>query len=158
IVQTQLVQDHIKGLIHEKAAAIDYAFFESPEYHDQMHQANSQAGTRILGLLNTLGSLGQGTLTFVSISFILTRYSVWLPALLAASSVPAFGLLRRENSGYHAWWTATTPGRRLSAYFDYVLTSQVAAGEIRLNDLGDYFTEKYRVLVGRMRGEELSLR
>src|SRR5262249_26962593 len=46
-VQTQLVQDYIKGLIHQKAASIDYAFFESPEYHDQMHQANSQAGTRI---------------------------------------------------------------------------------------------------------------
>src|SRR5207245_6256142 len=88
-VQTQLVQDHIKGLIHEKAASIDYGFFESPEYHDHMHQANSQAGTRILGLLGILGGLGQSAITFVSISVILVRYSAWLPALLLLTTVPA---------------------------------------------------------------------
>src|SRR5258708_129202 len=37
--QAQVVEDHIKGLIHKKSASIDYGFFESPEYFDQYYQA-----------------------------------------------------------------------------------------------------------------------
>ena len=72
-VQTQLVQDHIKELIHDKAASIDYGFFESPAYHDQLNQANSQASMRTLGMLKTLGGIAQSVVTFVSISVILVR-------------------------------------------------------------------------------------
>jgi ATP-binding cassette, subfamily B, bacterial len=157
-VQSQLVQDHIKSLIHAKAASIDYGFFESPDYHDQMHQANSQAGTRILSLLATMGSLGQSTITFVSISMILIRYSAWLPVVLLVTSGPAFYLLLKENRRHHSWWQETTPDRRRSVYLDAVLTSQFSAAEVRLNDLGEYFTDKYRQLVGRMRNEELTLK
>jgi len=153
--QTQMVQDHIKGLIHEKSASIDYSYFESPEYFDQFHQANTQASTRTLNLLRNLGALLQSTVTFVSILAILMRYSVWLPLLLLVSSLPAFFVLLRQNRRYHAWWQEMTPDRRWSMYFDNVLTSQGAAAEVRLNDMGDYFTSKHRLLRDRMRRDEL---
>jgi ATP-binding cassette subfamily B protein len=156
-VQTQLVQDYIKSLIHEKAAAIDYSFYESPEYHDEFHHANSQASTRILSLLGTIGGLGQSLVTFASISGILMRYSVWLPALLIVTSVPAFYVLLKQNIRHHAWWKATMPDRRRSAYLDAVITSQMAAAEVRLYDIGLYLTGRYRELVGRMRAEELEM-
>ncbi len=155
--QTQMVQDHIKGLIHEKSAGIDYSFFESPEYFDQFHQANTQASTRTLNLLRNLGALLQSAVTFVSILAILMRYSIWLPVLLLVSSVPAFFVLLRQNRRYHAWWKEVTPDRRWSMYFDNVLTSQGAAAEVRLNDLGDYFSTRHRLLRDRMRQEELRL-
>jgi ATP-binding cassette subfamily B protein len=156
-VQTQLVQDHIKGLIHAKAAAVDYSFFESPEYFDQFHQANSQASSRTLNLLRNIGALLQSTVTFACIAGILLRYSVWLPLLLLVSSVPAFYVLLRHNRRYHAWWKEMTSDRRWAAYLDNVLTSQGAAAEIRINDLGEYFDGKHRVLLDHLRREELKL-
>ena len=156
-VQTQLVQDYIRGLIHEKAAAIDFGFFESPEYHDQLSHANAQASPRVLGLLGTLGGLAQGLITFASISLILARYSVWLPPLLLATSIPAFVVLFRQNRRYHAWWTERTPDRRRVMYFDTVLTSQFSAAEVRLNESGNYFGSKFRELAACLRREELVL-
>src|SRR4029077_2746893 len=105
VAQTQLVQDHLKGLIHAKATSIDFGFFESPEYHDQLHQANSQASNRVLGLLKHFSALGQSAITLVSISFILLRYSVWLPVLLLVTSLPAFLVVLAQNRRYHRWWT-----------------------------------------------------
>jgi ATP-binding cassette subfamily B protein len=153
--QNQKVQDYIKGLIHQKASSIDYGFFESPEYHDQFHQANSQASTRTLNVLRNLGALLQGMVTFAAIFVILLRYSYWLPLLLLASSVPAFIVLLRHNRRYHAWWKDMTSDRRWSVYLDNVLTAQGGAAEMRLNDLGDYFASKHRVLRDRMRRDEL---
>ena len=157
VVQTQLVQDYLKGLIHDKAAAIDYGFFESPEYHDHLHQATSQASQRTLGLLKNLGALAQSTVTFVTISVILLRYSVWLPVLLLVTSLPAFYVVLAQNRRYHQWWTDTTSDRRWTGYLDSVLTSQNAAAEIRLNDLGEYFSNKHQTLLRRLRQEALDL-
>src|SRR5262249_20581221 len=153
----QLVQDYIKGLIHEKAAAIDYGFFESPEYHDEFQNANGQASNRILSLLNTLGGLIQSLITFISISGILVRYSAWLPAMLLINAGPALYVLLKQNRRYHAWWEETTPDRRRSAYLDGVLTSQISAAEMRLYDSGEYFGSKYRELIVRMRSEGLRM-
>jgi len=151
------VQDHIKGLIHEKSASVDFAFFESPEYFDQFQQANSQAGTRTLNLLKNIGGLAQSAVTFISIGAILLRYSLWLPVLLLASSGPAFWVLLRHNRRYHAWWKAMTSNRRWANYLDSVLTAQVAAAEMRLYDLAEYFIAKHRKIRNQMRREELSL-
>ncbi len=153
--QAQMVEDHVKALIHEKSASIDYGFFESPEYFDQYHQASTQASSRTLGLLKNLIGLLQSAITFLGILAILLRYSVWLPLLLFVSSVPAFYVLLRHNRRYHAWWTEMTPDRRRAAYFDGVLTSQGGAAEVRINDLGDYLSSKHREIVNRMRHDEL---
>jgi ATP-binding cassette subfamily B protein len=155
--QTQMVQDHIKCLLQDKAASVDYSFFESPEYHDQFQQANSQASVRTLNLLRNLSVLAESAVTFVSISLILMRYSIWLPLLLLASSVPAFYVLLAQNRRYHAWWTAGTSDRRWAGYLDGVLTSQNAAAEVRINDLGAYFSSKHRAILQRMRREQLDL-
>lgn len=158
VVQTQLVQDHVKALIHAKSTSIDYGFFESPEYHDQLHQANSQASNRVLGLLKNFSALGQSAVTFISISIVLIKnYSVWLPVLLLVTSLPAFLVVLAQNRRHHRWWKETTTDRRWNGYFDSLLTAQQAAAEIRLNDLGEYFTAKHETLVRRLRKESLHL-
>ena len=41
IAQAELVQDHIHSLIHKQAMALDLAFYESPDFYDQLHRAPS---------------------------------------------------------------------------------------------------------------------
>jgi len=156
-LQTELVTDHIKLLIHGKAAAVDYVFYESPAYHDRLEQANAQSGARSLAMLQNIGGLLQSSVTFVSIAALLVTYSVLLPILLFLSALPAFVVLLRYNEKHHAWWHKRTPERRWISYYDHCLTGLPAAGELRIYGLGDFFRNQYRLLRKRLRGEQLAL-
>ncbi|HEC61984.1 MAG TPA: ABC transporter ATP-binding protein, partial [bacterium] len=80
--QSEYIQDHITTLIHQKSAAVDLAFYESPEYYDHLQRAQSDASTRSLALLESSGSLFQNTITLLAMAGIFLPYGAWLPVLL----------------------------------------------------------------------------
>jgi len=45
-VQAERMQDYMSALIHEKAVAVDLAFYESSD-HDKLEQARSDASTAL---------------------------------------------------------------------------------------------------------------
>lgn len=155
--QSELVTDHIKRLIHEKAASVEFAFYESSSYHDLLEQVNSQASGRTLQLLQNTGSLVRSTVTFVSIAGILLAYGVWIPLALIVSAAPAFAIVLRHNRRFHDWWNGTTPDRRLAHYFDLVLTQAMMAAEVRIGHLGPSFTERYQRIRAGLRKARLKL-
>ena len=155
--QGELVGDHVKALVHERAAEVDYGFYESSLYHDQLEQVNSQANGRVLQLLQNIGGLLQAAVTLVSISALLLQYSVWIPLILVASTLPAFFVVVRHNKKYHGWWEGATPRRRLAQYFDLMLTLDAAAAEVRINGTGSFFRESYLRLRTALREERLRL-
>jgi len=141
--QSELIQDHIKAIIHKKAASVDLEFYDKPEYYDHMSRANSQASGRSLMLLYNLGLLLQNTVTLVSIAAILVTYSVWLPIVLLVSTFPALWIAFHYNRLQHAWWEKTTEDRRWLDYYDRVLTQPTTAPEVRLFGLSDFFRKAY---------------
>ena len=155
--QGELVGDHVKALVHERAAEVDYGFYESSLYHDQLEQVNSQANGRVLQLLQNVGGLLQAAVTLVSISALLLQYSVWIPLVLVVSTLPAFFVVVRHNKKYHGWWEGATPRRRLAQYFDVMLTLDAAAAEVRINGTGSFFRESYLRLRTALREERLRL-
>ena len=155
--QAELAGDHIKGLLHARAASADFELYERAEYYDQLEQANSQASSRTLAVLQTVGGLMQAAVTFVSIAALLLQYSVWLPLVLVVSTLPAFFVVLHHNNKYHAWWKEMTPRRRLAQYYDMMLTSGFAAAEVRINHLGDPFRTSYQAIRQKLRGERLDL-
>lgn len=152
---SELVQDYIKGLIHQQAATVDYAFYESPEYHDLLERTRSEGGNRPVMLLESFGSLAQNGITLLAMSAILVSYGIWLPLILLLSTVPAFAVVLRFDRIYHQWWQSRTMDRRWAQYYDAMLTHSDAAAEIRLFNLGSYFHASYQQLRGRMRAERL---
>ena len=155
--QGELVGDHVKALVHERAAEVDYGFYESSLYHDKLEQVNSQANGRVLQLLQNIGGLLQAAVTLVSISALLLQYSVWIPLVLVVSTLPAFFVVVRHNKKYHGWWEGATPRRRLAQYFDMMLTFDAAAAEVRINGTGSFFRESYLRLRTALREERLRL-
>jgi len=55
-VQTELLQDHITALIHEKSVTVDLAFYELADYYDHLHRARTEARYRPVALLGNLGA------------------------------------------------------------------------------------------------------
>jgi ATP-binding cassette subfamily B protein len=153
--QSEFTFDHITGLLHRQALALDIAFYESPNYHDLLERARSEAASRSRGLLDSLGSLIQNAVTLIGMGAVLTRYAVWLPLVLLLGTLPAFYVLLRFDRRYHRWWEKSTTDRRKTQYYDMMLTHSDAAAEVRLFDLGSQFRAAYQGLRTRLRSERL---
>lgn len=155
--QAEHVTDFLKERLHERAAAADYAFYESAAYHDLLEQANSQASSRVLQLTRDGGSLIQATIGFLSLGFVLFQYGWVVPAILVAGALPAFLVLVRYNKIHHEWWRASTARRRLTQYYDIMLTSDAGAAEVRMNRLGPFFRHQYQRTRASLRSERLDI-
>ena len=155
--QSELVQDHVRRLIHEKASQIDYGFYEHGEYYDMLMRADSQASSRILGLLQNVGMLLSNGVTLLSIGVLLMAYTFWLPALLVFSTLPALAVVMRHNRIYHNWWRRTTPLHRWTGYYNGLLTQRSAAAEVRMLQTSDVFSSRYQELRKHLRKERLDL-
>jgi ATP-binding cassette, subfamily B, bacterial len=156
-VQSELLQDYVSGLIHEKAVAVDLAFYESPEFYDKLERARSDAMSRPLSLLENSGSFLQNSITLLTIAFLLIPYGAWLPIALLVSMVPALTVVMRANQEYHQWWQRTTPDRRRTQYYDILLTIGTFAPEVRIFNLGAYYQSAYLSLREVMRNQRLKL-
>jgi len=110
--QSELVQDYISGLIQEKSASVDLAFYESPEFYDHLHRARAEAGYRPIALVESLGSLMQNGITLVAMLAVLIPYGPWLPAALLVSTLPALYVVLRYALLQHQWSQRATPDER----------------------------------------------
>lgn len=155
--QSELIQDHIKSLVHRQSAAVDVSFYESAWYHDKLEQARNDAAGRPLALLESVGGLVQSGITLLAMAALLIPYGAWLPLVLLGSTLPALYVVLRFDRAYHKWWERTTVDRRWTTYYDAVLTERVVAAELRLFGLGDHFHLLYQALRRRMRTERLRL-
>ncbi len=155
--QSELVQDHISNLIHQKALTVDIAYYESPEYYDRLYRARNDLSSRPLALLESGGSLLQNGVTLLAMATVLVPYGAWLPLVLLISTLPALYVVLRTNRRYHRWWEETTADRRWAQYYDSILTHGAVAGEIRLFNLGGHFQTAFQALRRRLRAERLRL-
>ncbi|MDZ4701165.1 MAG: ABC transporter ATP-binding protein [Rhodothermales bacterium] len=155
--QSEYLQDHVKALVHEQAARVDMAFYESPAYYDEMERANSQADKHSLTLLENLGSLVQHGVTIVAIAALIIPYGWWLPLLLIGSTLPALWAVVRHSRQHHRWWSDSTESRRRTQYYDWILTSRYHAPEVRLFGLSQHFRGQYAALRQVLRAGQLDL-
>lgn len=155
--QSELVDDHLTAVVHEKAATVDLEFYESPTYFDLMVQTTGQASQRLLSLLEGTGSLFQNTVTLLGVAGLLLPYGAWLPVLLLMSTLPAFWVVVKYRIRYHNWWETTTERRRWAKYFDTTLTHPYMAAELRLLALAKQFRTAYNAARQSLRDERLSL-
>jgi ATP-binding cassette subfamily B protein len=153
--QSELVQDYINNLIHEQSSLVDLAFYESPEFYDSLDQARSEASSRPVALLESSGSLVQNGITSLAMAGVLMRYSTLLPLLLLISLLPTLIMMLRFDRRYHEWWERVTSDRRMTQYYDLMLTDGYAAAEMRLFGLSTHFRSAYQALRRRLRTQRL---
>jgi ATP-binding cassette subfamily B protein len=155
--QSELIQDHIARLVHEKSISVDMGFYEKAAFYDHLHRARADATTRPLALLESSGSALQNGITLVAMAAVLLPYGLWLAPALLVSTLPAFYVILRASRRYHNWWTNSTITRRRIQYFEVLLTEPFYAGEVRLFGLGRYFQTAYQALRTRFRKDRLDL-
>lgn len=155
--QSELVQEHISGLIHAQSVAIDYACYESSEYSDRLERARDSASDSPLSLLENMGSVLQNSITLFAMAAILLPYGIELTLVLILSALPAFYVTFRANLLRYQWSLRTTTDWRRLYYYEMLLTNSTSAAEIRLFNLGTYFQTAYRSVRRRLRLEQMQL-
>ncbi|MGE3267919.1 MAG: ABC transporter ATP-binding protein [Chloroflexota bacterium] len=150
-VQSERIEDFIKGLVHQQSISADLGAFEGSVYHDRLDQARREAASRPGALLASLGGLGQNGLTLVVMAAMLVPYGFWLPFALLASTAPAVYVVLANNWRYHRWWEQTTTTRRWTHYYDALLCDRISAPELRLFSLGGHVAALFQSLRQELR-------
>ncbi len=155
--QAEGLRDYLDDRIHAQAVHLDLSYYETPGYYDQLHRARVDARDRPRALLENLGGLTQNGLTLLAMAGVLWGYAPWLPLVLIGGALPALWVAARAIVRFHRWRVRNTGNERRASYYDWMLTSDRAAAELRLFDLGDSFRTAYRAMRARLRGERLQL-
>jgi len=155
--QAEHIRDHVRGLIHAKAMEVDLGFYETPQYYDLLERARRESLDRPLQLLQSLGGLIQNGITILTVGAILIPYGAWLPVVLVGSTLPALYVVIRYNRREHEWTKDHTADERRATYYDFLLTVDKAAPEVRLFGLGERYHSLYQAVRKRLREGRLEI-
>jgi ATP-binding cassette subfamily B protein len=135
----------------------DLSGFENPDYFDLLSRAAREATWRPGSVLNNLVSLFRGTLSLLLMAGILFSLNWWLALLLVAVNIPGIivrirfsGLLYKSNREH-------TPDARKSAYFNWLLTGDRPARELKMFSLGNFFRERFEQSFLKQKTDELRI-
>lgn len=157
-MHAHLVSVHIAGLIHEKCAAADLAFYETDTFYDSMHQAKHDAAERPLILLDNMGGLLQSSVTLVGMAAVLIPLGFWLPLVLLVRTMPAFFTVIHFARLQYIWRTRATPEDRRAQYYDSLLTTAPPAAEARMLGTKGYFRRAYEGIRRKLNVEIMALK
>ena len=117
----ELVVRHVKTIIMKKAAKIDHASFDMPEFYEKLENANREAGHRPIEIISNFFAMISTIISFVGYLLILSRA---LPLAAAAILVVSFPsaivnfIYRRKNWAYMRF---RSRDRREMNYYSEVL-------------------------------------
>lgn len=155
--QAALVSDHIIDLLHVKSIEVDLEYYENPKYYDTLHRAQNDAPYRPTRIVNSLFQIGQSSMSLVIVFGLIASFSWIVAVALAITAVPVALVRLIYSNRTYQWQLACTAKERKAWYFNWLLTTDSHAKEIRLFDLGHLFMKRYHNLRKELRNERLSI-
>jgi ATP-binding cassette subfamily B protein len=155
--QGMIVADRMQDLLNDKAVEADLEYYESSGYYDTMTRAQEDAPQRPMLILGSLASMGQNSITLVSVAALLLTFNWGITVLLFAAALPAFWVRVRFSRIIYRWIRQYTPEQRKIDYLDWLLTRDIHAKEIRLFGLGNLLTRQSHDLRADLRGKRIKL-
>ena len=140
-----LFSNRTSVMLMEHAATLDLYQFEDPDFYDRLDRARRQTTGRI-GLLAQLLSMGQDSLTLLSLGAALLVYSPWLLLLLAVAVVPGFLGEAHYASLEYSMLFRWTPERRQLDYLRVLGAGDRPAKEVQTFGLAPWLVSRYRTL------------
>jgi len=128
--------------VMDHAATLDLESFEDPTFYDKLDRARIQACDRV-GMLHSVGTLFQQSITLISLSAGIIAFSPWLFALIAITIFPAFiGESHFAFVGY-ALAYSLTPLRREMDYLRDLGTKKEGAKELKVFGLASFLSSRF---------------
>lgn len=138
------VVKQVKIQIMEKAKTVDLAQFDTPEFYEKLENANREAGSRPINIIQSTFSMISALINLASYIVILSTVLWWSALLIIAVSVPSAivnFIYRRKNFEY---MRHRSKDRRQMNYYSDVLVNKDMVKEVRLYNLADNFIDRYK--------------
>ena len=143
-ISGELVSNHIKLKIMDKAKEVDLASFDSPDFYAKMENANREAGMRPIQVLNSTFSIVSAVISIVSFIIVIAAIGIFPALLVIAVAIPSTVInfvYRRKN---HEYMFRRSKDRRQMNYYSEVIVNKDLVKEIRMLGLSDNFTDRYK--------------
>ena len=140
----ELVVNHIRLKIINKAKTVDQSSFDRPEFYEKLENANREAGMRPIHILTATFNVVSAMISAVSFVVVLATLSPWAPVLIIGAAIPGAlvnYVYRNQNFRYMRHHSKE---RRAMTYYSGVMTNKDLAKEVKLLGLGDTFVKKYK--------------
>ncbi len=155
-ISGELVTNHVKVKIMNKAKEVDLASFDMPDFYERLENANREAGSRPVNIMeNTFGMVSR-IISMVSyivilcgLIFRLDWYAGLFAFLFVALSVTTALVSFRFRRKRFLYMRNRSKDRRQMNYYSDMLVNKDMVKELRLFDLSDVFIGRYKEVFGR---------
>ncbi|MEL7010422.1 MAG: ABC transporter ATP-binding protein, partial [Cyanobacteria bacterium J06588_4] len=154
---SQKVTDYMQGIIHAKSVEADLEYYENAKYHDALQRAQQEAPYRPPQILNRLAQVGQNAISLVAMVGLLVSLHWGIIGILLVATLPAVLVRTRFSKIIYNWQRRRTQLERQSVYLGWMLTNEQFAKEVRLFDLGGWFSQEYRQIRHQLYKEKLGI-
>jgi ATP-binding cassette, subfamily B, bacterial len=155
--QSLTVTDYVHDILHAKSIEADLEYYESPQYYDTLHRAQQEAPFRPTRIVYGLLQVGQSSISLVAMAGLVLSFHWGVAVIIMAAVTPGI-LVRLKHAGrIYRWHRQRTPTDRQARYYDWMLTTDGHAKEIRLFNLGLPFIRRFRDLRQQLRQERLQI-
>jgi ATP-binding cassette subfamily B protein len=155
--QSVTVTDHMYDVLHAKSVEVDLEYYENPQYFDTLHRAQQEGPFRPTHIVNGLAQLGQNGISLIAMAGLLLSFHWGVAVVLFIAVMPGI-LVRIKYSGkMYRWQREKTQAERKAGYFNWILTGDAHAKELRLFGLGDLFIQQFSSVRKQLRHEKIEL-
>ncbi len=153
----EVLSDHMYDRLHAKSSEIDLEYYEDPRYHDTLHLTQHQTPHRPRLIFNALVQIVQNGISLVAMAGLLFLFHWAVPAVLFFAALPGLLVRLRYAETIYRWHHRRAPTDRLARYFNWVLTRDGYAKEMRLFGLASLFKARFLEVREKLRGEQLQI-
>ena len=144
--QNQTMQNYMGRMVQRKAADMDLEYFENAEFFNTLHRAQEEAPFRPTRIVRGLTQFLQSLFGLVAFVALLTTLHPLVPFVLLLSVVPGLWVRLRFVTISYNWTQESTSAERRAQYFNFILTLEPFAKEVRLFDMADFFGRRFDAL------------
>jgi len=156
-IQSLAVTDHMHEVIQRKSIAVDLEYYEDSGFFDKLHRAQQEASFRPSRVVTGIYSAGESALSLGAMAGLLFTFHWGGALLLFLASLPGILVRLKYSRRLFSWYRDSTPVERSADYYNWMLTGDVYAKELRQYGLGDLFRERFKGLRSVLRRELLQM-
>lgn len=149
-VLAQRLIDYMSDLVQRQAARLDMAYYDTPAYHDTLHRAQQEAGSRPIRILDNSMAVIGSLISIVGVVALLVTASWWIVVVMIVAVLPSFAVRLYKARSIYAFRRANTQLYRRTAYYGSLLTSREAAKEMRAYRLAPLFRRLFVEVRGHL--------
>ncbi|GGJ32804.1 ABC transporter ATP-binding protein [Deinococcus roseus] len=151
------LQNRISRKILSKASELEVERFENAETYDALQNAYREVGSRPLGVLTQVISLGQALITLASISALMSRLGWAILPLVLLATVPTVWVSSKFGMEGYRMIRRRTHDARVQNYLGSILTSDTLVKEVRLFHFEPYLLNRWQEYYQKFRAQMVPL-